>query len=86
MTGWGETLEPLDRVRSAVWGTLYADVADIVFKSAECLAKMTAVIVDVFDAAGTTVVREEDGNDAVADAEPDTPYLAARHRSNTPEV
>ena len=50
----GET-EPLDRVRKAVWGMLYADDAGVVSKSQEGLTKMMAVIVTVFEAAGLTV-------------------------------
>ena len=50
----GET-EPMDRVRKAVWGMLYADDAGVVSKSPEGLTKMMTVIVTVFEAAGLTV-------------------------------
>ena len=43
-------------VRRAVWGTLYADDAGIVSKSAEGVAKMI-VIVTVFEAAGLKYLR-----------------------------
>ena len=46
---------PLVRVRRAVSGTLYADDARIVSKSAKRLAKMMTFIVAVFKAAGLTV-------------------------------
>ena len=49
----GET-EPMDRVRKAMWGMLYADDAGIVSKSPEGLTKMMTVIVTVFEAAGLT--------------------------------
>ena len=47
--------DPLIYVRRAAWGVLYADDAGSVSKSAEALAKMTTVIVTVFEAAGITV-------------------------------
>ena len=50
----GQT-EPMDRVRKAVWGMLYADDAGVVSKSPEGLTKMMKVIVTVFEAAGLTV-------------------------------
>ena len=50
----GQT-EPMDRVRKAVWGMLYADDAGVVSKSLEGLTKMMTVIVTVFEAAGLTV-------------------------------
>ena len=53
--GAGENTEPLNRVRSAVWGMFYADDAGVVSKSAEGLAKTMTVIVNVFEAAGLTV-------------------------------
>ena len=54
--GVGGTNEPpLERVRRAIWGMLYADDAGIVSKSPEGLAKMMTVIVTVFEAAGLTV-------------------------------
>ena len=51
----GVSLDPLAFLRRAVWGVLYADDARIVSKSAEGLAKMMAVIVTVFEAAGLAV-------------------------------
>ena len=52
----GVKVEPLACVRRSVWGMLYADdAAGIVYKSAEGLAKMMAVIVTVFKAAGLAV-------------------------------
>ena len=53
--GVGLNAVPLDRVRSAVWGMLYADDASIISRSAYGLAKMTTVNVNVFKAAGITV-------------------------------
>ena len=47
--------DPLTCVRREVWGMLYVDDAGIVSKSVEGLAKMMAVIVTVFEAAGLTV-------------------------------
>ena len=47
--------DPLTCVRRAAWGALYADDAGSVTKSAEGLAKMTTIIVTVFEAAGITV-------------------------------
>ena len=41
----GVSLDPLTRVRNAVWGMLYADDAGIVSTSAEGLAKIVTVIV-----------------------------------------
>ncbi|CAB1116848.1 unnamed protein product [Ectocarpus sp. CCAP 1310/34] len=46
----GET--PLDRVRRAVWGMLYADDAGVVSRSAEGLARMMTTIVEVFGSSG----------------------------------
>ena len=68
----------LNRVRSAVWGMLYADDAGIASKSAEGRTKMMTVIVNVFKAA--------DRNHAAADTEEGTPYLAARYRSSRSQV
>ncbi|CAB1104591.1 unnamed protein product [Ectocarpus sp. CCAP 1310/34] len=51
--GGGRTL--LDRVRRAVWGMLYADDAGIVSKSADGLARMMTIIVEVFREFGLTV-------------------------------
>ena len=51
--GPDETL--LDRVRRVVWGMLYADDAGIVSRSPAGLARMMAVIVEVFGAFGLTV-------------------------------
>eukprot|EP00903_Cladosiphon_okamuranus_P006755 g6589.t1 len=45
----------LDRVRRAVWGMLYADDTLVVSKSAEGLARMMTVIVEVFREFGLTV-------------------------------
>ena len=47
--------EMLTFVRRALWGMLYADNEGIVSRSAEELAKMTTVIVTVFEAAGLMV-------------------------------
>ena len=55
----GVRSDPLACVRGAVWGMLYADDAGIVSKSAEGLAKMTTVIVTVFEAAGLTVFEKK---------------------------
>ena len=49
-----EEQEPLACVRRAVWGMLYADVAGVVSKSAEGLAKMMSVVVTVSEEAGLT--------------------------------
>ena len=51
--GPDETL--LDRVRSTVWGMLYADDARIVSRSPAGLGKMMTVIVEIFGAFGLTV-------------------------------
>ena len=45
----------LDRVRRAVCGTLYADDAEIVFRSPAGLARMMTIIVGVFGVFGLTV-------------------------------
>ena len=58
--GVGQNAKRLDRARSAVWAMLYANDAGTLFKSAEGLAKMMTVIVNVFDAAGSHGVGEED--------------------------
>ena len=48
---------------------------------------MVAVIVNVFEASSRSHdVGEEDRSHAAADTEPDTPYLAACHRSSRPEL
>ena len=47
--------EPMDRIRKAVWGMLYAEYAGVVSKSPEGVTKMMTVIVTVFEAAGLTV-------------------------------
>ncbi|CAB1106164.1 unnamed protein product [Ectocarpus sp. CCAP 1310/34] len=52
--GGGEET-PLDRVRRAVWGMLYADDAGVVSRSAEGLARMMTIIVEVFGEFGLTV-------------------------------
>ena len=46
---------PLERVRRAVWGMLYADDASIVSRSQQGLTRMTTNIVEVFGALGLTV-------------------------------
>ncbi|CAB1101751.1 unnamed protein product [Ectocarpus sp. CCAP 1310/34] len=46
---------PLDRVRRAVWGMLCADDAGVVSRSAEGLAIMMTIIVEVFGEFGPTV-------------------------------
>ena len=46
---------PLDRVRRAVWGMLYADDAGVVSRSQEGLTRMMITIVEVFGAFGLTV-------------------------------
>ncbi|CAB1119488.1 unnamed protein product [Ectocarpus sp. CCAP 1310/34] len=46
---------PLNRVRRAVWGMLYADDAGVVSRSPEGLARMMTVIVEVFGKFGLTV-------------------------------
>ena len=51
----GGKVDSLTCVRRVVWGMLRADDAGIVSKSAEGVAKMMAVIVTVFVAAGLTV-------------------------------
>ena len=79
-------VDPLTCVRTAVWGVLYADDAGIVSKSAEGLAKMMAVIVTVFEAAGLTVYEKKTKNNAAADTEPCTSDSTARHRSSGTEV
>ena len=53
--GVGTNEPPLERVRRAIWGMLYADDAGIASRSSEGLAKMMTVIVTVFEAAGLTV-------------------------------
>ena len=53
-TGAG-TETPLDRVRRAVWGMLYADDAGVVSRSADGLARMMTIIVQVFGEFGLTV-------------------------------
>ena len=50
-----ETETPLERVKRAVWGMLYADDAAVVSRSADGLARMMTVIVRVFGAFGLTV-------------------------------
>ena len=55
----GRVEEPLICVRRAVWGMRYADDAGIVSKSAEGFAKMMAVIVAVFEAAGLAVSKKK---------------------------
>ncbi|CAB1097367.1 unnamed protein product [Ectocarpus sp. CCAP 1310/34] len=52
--GGGEET-PLDRVQRAVWGMLYADDAGVVSRSAEGLARMMTIIVEVFGEFGLTV-------------------------------
>ena len=58
----GRVEEPLICVRRAVWGMRYADDAGIVSTSAERFAKMTAVIVAVFEAAGLAVSKKKTEN------------------------
>ena len=60
---------------------IHADDVGLVSKSTESLAKMIAVIVNVFEAAGLTVLEKEDGNHAPAGIEPGISYHTARHRS-----
>ena len=82
----GENAEPLDRVRSAVWGILYADDAGIISKSAEGLAKRMTVMVNVFEAAGITVSEKKTETMLLRTPNQTTPYLAARHRSSRPGI
>ncbi|CAB1108585.1 unnamed protein product [Ectocarpus sp. CCAP 1310/34] len=51
----GREETPLDRVRRAVWGMLYADDAGVVSRSAEGLARMMTIIVEVFGEFGLTL-------------------------------
>lgn len=51
----GEEETLLDRVRREVWGMLYADDAGVVSRSAEGLARMMTIIVEVFGEFGLTV-------------------------------
>ena len=57
--GVGVNADLLTRVRRAVWGMLYADDAGNMCKSAEGLAKIMAIIVTVFEAAGLTVFEKK---------------------------
>ena len=57
--GVGGNAEPLDRVRSAVWGVLYADDAGIVSKAAADLAKIMTAVMNVFVTAGLTVLERK---------------------------
>lgn len=50
-----EKKTPLERVEAAVWGMLYADDAGVVSRSAEGLARMMTVVVEVFAEFGLTV-------------------------------
>ena len=61
--GPDETL--LDRVRRAVWGMLYADDAGIVSRSPAGLARMMAIIVEVFGAFSLTVSEKNPDADTV---------------------
>ena len=81
----GVSLDPLTRVRNAVWGMLYADDAGIVSTSAEGLAKIVTVIVSVFEAAGLTV-SENKTEIMLADTGTGIPHLTAGHRGRRPEV
>ncbi|CAN0434910.1 unnamed protein product, partial [Pylaiella littoralis] len=49
------TETPLEYVRGAVWGMLYADDAGFVSRSPEGLARMMTIIVEVFAAFSLTV-------------------------------
>ena len=71
-----ENEEPLTYVRKVVWGTLYADDAGVVSKSAEGLGKMMAVKVKVFQAATSRYRKIRD--DAITNTEPYTPGSTAR--------
>ena len=66
----------------AIWGMLYADDASM----SVTLAKMMAVIVTVFEAAGLTVSEKKTETMLLLDTESGTPDLAARHRSSRPEM
>ena len=84
--GVGGNAEPLDRARSAVWGVIYADDAGIVSKSAEGPCEDDDGLGGLLRSSGSRGVTEEDRNHAAADIKTCSPYLAARHRSSTPEV
>ena len=53
---------PINCVRRAVWGMLYADDAYIVSRLTRILAKIREAIVHVCDAFGLTVFREKYGD------------------------
>ena len=46
---------PLERVRRAVWGMLYADDAGVVSRSQEGLTRMMSIVAEVFRAFDLTV-------------------------------
>ena len=64
---------PIDCVRRAVWGMLYADDVCIVSRSARAFAKIMEVIVHVCDAFGLTV----------SEKKTETMCMPAPHISNT---
>ena len=78
----GVKADLLTRVRTAVWGMLYADDAGTLFMSAKGLAKMMAVLVKYFRSSRLLRIRNENGDHTAADTEPGTPDLTARHGSS----
>ena len=72
-------------VRRAVWGILYADDAGIASNSAEGFAKMTTVIVTVFEAVALRVSAKKDKSGA-AHARPCILGSTIRHRSSRTET
>lgn len=79
----------LDQVRRAVWAMLYADDAGVVSKSADGLARMMTIIVEVFREFGLMVSGEENGDPCDArKGEPavTTAAAAADRRSSGAEV
>lgn len=83
---WVETL--LDEVQRAVWVELYAEIACVVSKSTDGLARMMAIIVEVFREFGLTVSEKKtrphdvlEGKAAIA-----TAAAAAIRRSSGADV
>ena len=85
--GCRENAEPLDGVRSATWGILYADDAGIASElSAEGLPEAMTAVVSVFEATGLTLSPKKTGTKLNGDIQRDTRYLAAPRRSTRPEI
>lgn len=84
--GAGRRNEPIQPVRRAVLGGLHADGTGVVSQSPVGLAKVMAVTVKVFEAAGLVVSEKTNGDHATVDTASSTSKWTFSYRSSRSEV